>query len=203
MPLFRRSLTLLERITEEFYQTGNSLDDFLKDGTEEEQKRFRLYYRRLEKKFSPEEFRIDINYPVNLLVMATTWCWDSQTNIPVFVRIAENSPNINLKILNKDQYPFLIDRINDRERVPQVLMFSKDFYFLDHWVERTTQAYKLYAEVRQEIGWDNSVEDEFLKEYRKRYLKQQKDLELALIQEIRTLLARTDAIQASTSRFFQ
>lgn len=194
---------MLERITEEFYQTGNSLDDFLKEGTEEEQKRFRLYYRKLEKKFSPGEFRIDINSPVNLLVIATTWCWDSQTNVPVFVRIAENSPNINLKIFNKDQYPFLIDRINGGEKVPQVLMFSKDLYFLDRWVERTTQAYKLYAEVRQEIGWDNSVKDEFLKDYRKRYLKQQKDLELALIQEIRTLLARTDAIQASTSRFFQ
>lgn len=194
---------MLERITEEFYQTGGSFDEFLQSGKEDEQERFRLYYRRLEKKFSSEEFRIDLEFPVNLLVIATTWCWDSQTNIPILVRIVEQSPNINLRFFNKDQYPFLIDRINDGEKVPQALIFSQDYQYLDRWVERTTLGYQLYGDVRKEYGWDESVSEEFLKEYRKRYLKQQKNLEYALIQEFRTLLNRTNAIQAATGRFFK
>ncbi|UCG00704.1 MAG: thioredoxin family protein [Candidatus Heimdallarchaeota archaeon] len=194
---------MLERITGEFYQTGDTFDEFLQSGTEDEQERFNLYYRRLEKKFSPEEFRIDLNYPVNLLVLATTWCWDSKTNVPVFIRIAEHSPNVNLKIFNKDRYPFLVDKINGGEKVPQVLIFSQDYQYLDRWVERTTLGYQLYGDVRKEYGWDESVADEFLKDYRKKYLKQQKDLEKALIQETRTLLTRIDAIQAATGRFFK
>lgn len=194
---------MIERITEEFYLKGESFNDFLKVGTEEEQQRFQLYYRRLDKKFAPEEFLIELKHPINLLMLATTWCWDSQTNVPVFVRIAEHSPNVNLSIYNKDLYPFLIDRINDGEKVPQALIFSKDYYYLDRWVERSTLGYQIYAEVRKEYGWDKNVFDDFLKGYRKKYLKQQKELETALLQEIRTLFNRTDAIQASTTRFFQ
>ena len=194
---------MLERITEEFYQTGNSFDEFLQAGTEDEQERINLYYRRLDKKFTSEDLRIDLTHPVNLLVIATTWCWDSKTNIPVFVRIAEHSPNINLKIFNKELYPFLVDRINGGEKIPQVLVFSKDYHYLDRWVERSTSGYQLYGDVRKEYGWDESVSEQFLKEYRKKFLKQQKELENALIQEVRTLLTRVDAIQAATGRFFK
>jgi hypothetical protein len=194
---------LLELITEEFYQTGTSFERFLKAGTEDEQERISLYYRRLDKKFTPKDFQIDLTHPVNLLVIATTWCWDSKTNVPVFVKLADQNPNINLKIFNKDHYPFLVDRINGGEKVPQVLIFSKDFRYLDRWVERSTAGYQLYGEVRKEYGWNESMSDQFLKEYRKRFLKQQKDLEIGLIQEIRTLLTRADAIQAATGRFFK
>ncbi|MFW9903336.1 MAG: thioredoxin family protein [Candidatus Thorarchaeota archaeon] len=194
---------MLEQITEEFYQTGSSFDEFIQTGTEDEKKRISLYYRRLDKKFTPEDFRIELTHPINLLIMATTWCWDSKTNVPVFVKLAEQNPNINLKIFNKDHYPFLIDRINGREKVPQVLVFSQDFHYLDRWVERSTLGYQLYGEVRKEYGWDESVFEQFLKEYRKKFLKQQKELESSLIQEIRTLLTRTDAIQAATERFFK
>ncbi|MFX0199377.1 MAG: thioredoxin family protein [Candidatus Hodarchaeota archaeon] len=194
---------MLDRITQEFYETGVSFDNFLKSGKEDEHERFTLYYRRLGKKFFPQEFRIDLNYPIHLLLLATTWCWDSKTNVPVIVRLAENSPNVNLKIFNKDHYPFLVDRINGGEKVPQVLVFSKDFFYLDRWVERTTLAYQLYGDVRKEYGWDKNISDIFLKEYRKLYLKKQKEFEKALIEELRTLLFRTDAIQAATARFFK
>ncbi|MFX1515866.1 MAG: thioredoxin family protein [Promethearchaeota archaeon] len=194
---------LLERITEEFYQTGASFEQFLQSGTEDEKDRINLYYRRLGKKFTPEDFRIDLTHPVNLLVIATTWCWDSKTNVPVFVKLADQNPKINLKIFNKDHYPFLVDRINGSEKVPQVIIFSKDFHYLDRWVERSTAGYQLYGEVRKEYGWDESVFDQFLKEYRKRFLKQQKNLEFSLIQEIRRLLTRADAIQEATGRFFK
>ena len=191
---------MLERITEEFFLKGDSFNDFLKLGTEEEQQRFRLYYRRLPKKFSPEEFLIEVKHPINLLMLATTWCWDSQTNVPILIRIAEHNPKINLTIFNKDRFPFIIDRINKGEKVPQALIYSKDFYYIDRWVERTTYAYKLFAEVYEELGWDTEKKSEFIKEYRKRYLKQQKEINLELIQEIKSILKRTDAIQASTMR---
>lgn len=191
---------MMDQITKEFFQTGQSFEDFVKEGTTDEQNRFQLYYDKRAEDISPEEYKIDLVFPVNIVVAATTWCWDSQTNVPILVRIAEHNPKINLTIFNKDRFPFIIDRINKGEKVPQVLIYSKDFYYIDRWVERTTYAYKLFAEVYEELGWDTEKKSEFIKEYRKRYLKQQKEINLELIQEIKSILKRTDAIQASTMR---
>jgi hypothetical protein len=193
-------ITMIEQITEEFFQIGQSFEEFTKNGTTDEQKRIQHYYDKSAKIFSSEDFYIDLDFPVHLIVLATPWCWDCQTNIPILGRIAENSPNIHLKIFNKDKYPFMVDRINNGEKVPQVLVYSKDFYFLDRWVERTTRAYKLYADVFEEFGWNKERKNEFTKEYRKRFLKQQKEIAEALIQEMKLILRRTDTIQASTAR---
>lgn len=191
---------MMDQITKEFFQTGQSFEDFVKEGTTDEQNRFQLYYDKRAEDISPEEYKIDLVFPVNIVVAATTWCWDSQTNVPILVRIAEHNPKINLTIFNKDRFPFIIDRINKGEKVPQALIYSEDFYYIDRWVERTTYAYKLFAEVYEELGWDTEKKSEFIKEYRKRYLKQQKEINLELIQEIKSILKRTDAIQASTMR---
>ena len=191
---------MMDQITKEFFQTGQSFEDFVKEGTPDEQKRSQRYYDKSAKDISPEEYKIDLVFPVNIVIAATTWCWDSQTNVPILVRIAEHNPKINLTIFNKDRFPFIIDRINNGEKVPQALIYSKDFYYLDRWVERTTYAYKLFAEVYEELGWDKEKKNEFIKEYRKRYLKQHKEINLAVIEEINSILKRTDAVQASTMR---
>ncbi|MHA1975235.1 MAG: thioredoxin family protein [Candidatus Hodarchaeales archaeon] len=188
---------MIERITHSFFQKGMIFEEFIQEGTKDERERFQLYYRKVEKKFSPEQLRIKLENEVNLLLLATPWCWDSQTNVPIIVRIAENSPKINLSIFNKDKYPFLIDKINGGEKVPQLLFFSKDYYYLDRWVERPTKTYQLYGELRKELGWES---EGFVKEYRKRFLKIQKELEESLIEEIKTLSVRADAIQNATGR---
>lgn len=194
---------MLDRITEEFYNTGHSFDEFLESATDDERKRAQLYYTKCEKKFSPEDYRIELKHPINLLAVGTNWCWDSQTHIPILVRIAEHNPKINLRIFNKDQYPFLINKINGGEKVPQVLVFTQDFYYLTRWIERSTPAYQLVAELRKKIGWDEENSKAFVKEFRKQFLRNQKEMEEAFIQEIRTLLTRTDAIQGTTSRLYK
>lgn len=192
---------MFDRITKEFFDSGKSFDEFLEDATEDEAKRFQLYFRKSAKKFSSEQFRVDVDYPINLLVAATTWCWDSQTNLPILVHIANNSPNITLKIFNKDEYPFLVTKVNDGEKVPQMLVFTQDFYYLDRWVERSTLAYQLYAKFRKEYGWSEEAKDEFLKHYRAAYLRDQQNIEQKVIDEVHTLLKRADSISSATSRF--
>lgn len=118
---------MMDQITKEFFQTGQSFEDFVKEGTPDEQNRLQLYNDRNVKDISPEEYKIDLDFPVNIVVAATTWCWDSQTNVPILVRIAKHNPKINLTIFNKDRFPFIIDRINKGEKVPQALIYSMDF----------------------------------------------------------------------------
>ncbi len=191
---------MIDRITYNFFSEGMTFNDFLKDATEDHRKRLEYYYDKSAKKHVPEDFRIDTKYPINLLVLATTWCWDSQTNVPIIAHIAENSPNITMKIMNKDHLPFMVTKVNNGEKVPQVLVFTEDFYYLDRWVERSTKAYLLYSEYRKKFGWEEENKDAFLKQYRKAYLKEQVDIEKTVIEEIRTLVTRADAISGSTAR---
>ncbi len=177
-----------------------SFEDFLKDATEDDRKRFLYYHDKSAKKHSPEFFRIELKYPINLLVLATTWCWDSQTNVPILTHIAEQSPNINMTLMNKDHLPFMVTKVNNGEKVPQVLVFTEDFHYLDRWVERSTRAYLLYAEYRKKYGWSEETKDEFVKQYRKAFLKHQIEIEESVVNEIRTLLTRADAISASSPR---
>ena len=191
---------MLDKISKEFYESGTTFDEFLKLGPEDDAKRTKLYYSKVEKNYSSEDFFIDLKHPVNLLLIATNWCWDSQTNVPIIVHLAENNPNINLRIFDKDKYTFLADKINNGEKIPQLLLYTKDFYYLDRWVERSTQGYKLYADMREQYGWKEENISEFIKQYRKEFLRQQKSLERASLDEIKGLLRRADQIQRATAR---
>jgi hypothetical protein len=191
---------MLEKITKEFFLSGKSYDEFLKEGKEDEIKRTQLYYSKIEKNFSHEDFYVELEHPVKLMLIATNWCWDSQTNVPLIVHLAKNNPDISLRIFNKDYYPFLADRINKGEKVPQLLFYSKDFYYLDRWVERSTAGYKLYADIRKQYGWTEEANPDFIKEYKKQFLQQQKSIERAALDEIQSLLRRIDQIQRATRR---
>jgi len=190
----------IDRITYNFFNKGMTFEEFLKDATEDDRKRFLYYHDKSAKKHSTESFRINLKYPINLLVLATTWCWDSQTNLPILAHIADHSPNINMRLMNKDHLPFMVTKVNNGEKVPQVLVFTEDFYYLDRWVERSTRAYLLYAEYRKKFGWSEETKDEFVKQYRKAFLKHQIEIEKSVIKEIRALLTRADAISATTHR---
>ncbi|MHA1977134.1 MAG: thioredoxin family protein [Candidatus Hodarchaeales archaeon] len=191
---------MVERITYNFFNRGMTFEEFLKEATEDDRKRFLYYYDKSAKKHSPESFRIDLKYPLNILVMATVWCWDCQTNLPILTHIAEHSPNINMKFMNKDHLPFMVTKVNNGEKIPQVLVYTEDFHYLDRWVERSTRAYLLYAEYRKKYGWSEETTDQFVKEYRKAFLKHQTEIEESVIEEMRTLFTRADAISGSTAR---
>ena len=42
-------------------------------------------------------------------IITEGWCGDSSQNVPIIARIAESSPNIDLKLLLRDENPELID----------------------------------------------------------------------------------------------
>ncbi|MHA1206988.1 MAG: hypothetical protein ACTSSO_05415 [Candidatus Hodarchaeales archaeon] len=45
---------MLEKISKEFYDSGTTFDEFLKEGTEDEAKRTQLYYSKSAKNFTPD-----------------------------------------------------------------------------------------------------------------------------------------------------
>ncbi|MFX1513073.1 MAG: thioredoxin family protein [Promethearchaeota archaeon] len=198
----------MEKITEEFFNTGMSFNDYLdRMETEDDKKRTKRYHDRITKNFTPKQLKIDIENQLHLVVIVATWCWDCKANVPVFERIVENSPNLAIKYFIKEElqedpiHKKLLSKINGSERIPQLLIFSKDFYFIDRWVERSTKTYQLYIEYRNRYGWEKENKDVFIREYRKAYLRMQKKIEETVIDEVHRMLRKANIISDATYRY--
>lgn len=60
-------------------------------------------------------------------VITEAWCGDSAQNTPVIAKIAEASPNINLRLLFRDQHPEIIDRFltNGSRSIPKLICVNE------------------------------------------------------------------------------
>ncbi len=198
----------MEKISKEFFETGISFKEYLdRMESEDDKKRTKRYYERVAKHFTSEQLKIDVQNHLYLVGIVATWCWDCKTNIPVLMHIAENSTNITLKLFIKENlqedpsHKGLIAKINGSERIPQLLVFSKDLHYIDRWVERPIKGHQLYTEYKKHYGWDKGNFDTFLKEYRKAYLNQKKEIDQMVIEEVHRMLEKADALSEATSRY--
>lgn len=62
------------------------------------------------------------------IVLAETWCGDGAQNIPVIAKIAELSPNIELKIILRDENPEVMEAYltNGSKSIPKLICFDAE-----------------------------------------------------------------------------
>ena len=144
--------------------------------------------------------KITCDYNVNILALVDNHCWDCQFYIPVLQRLSENTPNIELRLLNTKDSGDIHLTVNGGKKSPYVMFYSQDGYLVDTWVERPTIVYQLYANLRKTIGFDDSRKDEFLHEYRKAFLKDQETFYRAAAEELFQKICRVSAIQGTSKR---
>ena len=80
------------------------------------------------------------------------WCGDCVAQGPMLARIAEASPMIDLKWLDRDEHDDLSERvtINAGQRVPTVLFCAEDFELVGFLGDRTLNRYRAIA--AQQVG---------------------------------------------------
>lgn len=63
---------------------------------------------------------------VTWLVLTETWCGDAAHVIPIINKVAELNPNINLKLVFRDEHPELMDRFltNGGKSIPKLIMIN-------------------------------------------------------------------------------
>ena len=63
----------------------------------------------------------------NWVVLAESWCGDGAQNIPVIAKIASLSPNIDLKIVLRDENPELMQNYltNGSKSIPKLICFKE------------------------------------------------------------------------------
>jgi hypothetical protein len=76
-----------------------------------------------------------------LLVIAEDWCGDASNTVPVIARLAESVPNLEMRIVRRDNNPELMGRhLTDGSRsIPVVIVLDPDARPLGHWAPRPAE----------------------------------------------------------------
>ncbi|MCO6501433.1 MAG: thioredoxin family protein [Vicingus serpentipes] len=79
-----------------------------------------------------------LNDPLTWIVLAESWCGDAAQNIPVFAKIAEGNPNINLRIVLRDENPQLMNQYltNGSKSIPKLICVDENLKELGTWGPR-------------------------------------------------------------------
>lgn len=76
--------------------------------------------------------------PLRLLVLSADWCLDAANIVPLLARLAEAVPGLDLRQLDRDEYPDVMDRyLTDGTRsIPMVIGLDPAFHEIGHWGPR-------------------------------------------------------------------
>ena len=86
-----------------------------------------------------------INVKQTWLVITEPWCGDAAQSLPFFNKIAENSENIELKIVLRDENPELMDSFltYGSRSIPKLIILDKNLEVVNHWGPRSKAATKV------------------------------------------------------------
>ena len=73
-----------------------------------------------------------------LLVLAADWCGDASNTVPVLAKLAEQVPGMELRVLERDQFPEVMDRYltNGTRSIPIAIALDVELRELGHWGPR-------------------------------------------------------------------
>jgi hypothetical protein len=74
----------------------------------------------------------------HLLVLLEDWCGDAVNTIPVIARLVDGSPNIDMRVLRRDEHVGLMDEhLTDGKRaIPIVMVLDDEFREAGWWGPR-------------------------------------------------------------------
>jgi len=77
----------------------------------------------------------------NLIAIAEDWCGDASNLVPIFARLAEASPLIDLRIVKRDEHPELMDLYltNGSRSIPVVVIMDEAFQPVGRWGPRPAE----------------------------------------------------------------
>ncbi|HEU5040699.1 MAG TPA: thioredoxin family protein [Gemmatimonadales bacterium] len=76
-----------------------------------------------------------------LLVIAEDWCGDAVNTVPILARLADATPGLELRIIQRDANPAVMDRYltNGSRSIPIVIALDEEFRELGHWGPRPNE----------------------------------------------------------------
>lgn len=97
------------------------------------------------------------------LVITEGWCGDAAQNVPIISKMANESTNIELQFILRDEHPEIMNLFltNGARAIPKLIAFDADFNVLFIWGARPTAATKMVADYKAIHG---KLDQEFKKD---------------------------------------
>ena len=101
----------------------------------------------------------------HLLVLSEDWCGDAVNTVPIVARLAERCPNLDLRVLARDENPDIMDaHLTGSSRSIPVIIVLDDLFeergwwgprptVLQHWVSGQGQLLEKSARYREARTW--------------------------------------------------
>jgi hypothetical protein len=126
-------------------------EDFLKKhGTEAHQQRWANMEPRVQLTAEQRELVGGFVREMNVFCLSGAWCGDCVNQVPILKRIAEASPKVTLRLLDREANPALRDALvmNGGARVPAVVFLSEDWQVCGVAGDRVVAYYRQMAKDR-------------------------------------------------------
>ncbi|RMF55622.1 MAG: thioredoxin family protein [Calditrichaeota bacterium] len=93
-----------------------------------------------------------INQPQLWMVLTEAWCGDSAQTLPILAKMTECNPNIQLRILLRDENLDIMDQYltNGTRGIPKLVAFDEVGNELFTWGPRPREAAELYRQLKAE-----------------------------------------------------
>jgi hypothetical protein len=92
----------------------------------------------------------------HLLVVAETWCSDAYNSVPHLARLADESPNLSLRVVRKERAAGLLDayQVDGKGRIPLVVLLDENLAERGVWIERPAALRAHVAKLREDASAD-------------------------------------------------
>lgn len=147
--------TMIDNLLEQGLTTGPKQSDEMTHYTKMNVQRMKRLDKTIELNSSLKNTIDKIDRPWIWLVLTEAWCGDAAQNIPVINKIAEASPNIELKLILRDEYPDIMDAYltNGGRSVPKLIcLHAKTLEEVGTWGPRAGDFQ------RKAMEWKNNPE---------------------------------------------
>ncbi|AWX44125.1 hypothetical protein HME9304_01125 [Flagellimonas maritima] len=92
---------------------------------------------------------------LTFLVISESWCGDASPSLPVLNKIADLNPNIEFKIVLRDENPELMDSFltNGSRSIPKLIIWDRENdHIIGEWGPRSSFATKLVEDYKRKNG---------------------------------------------------
>lgn len=116
------------------------------------------------------------------VVIAEDWCGDATNTVPVLARWAEMAPNVELRILRRDEHREVMDRYlsNGARSIPVVVMLTEAMDELGWWGPRPAELQAWVLEQRRA----GRTKQDYYPEVRRWYAKDKGETTLREVLEV-------------------
>jgi hypothetical protein len=128
-----------------WWNTGLTWERYLADEIVEHRGLWEGVYRKSKTPTWALEELDEIGRHWNLIAIAEDWCGDASNLVPIFVRLAEASQWIDLRVVKRDEHPDLMDLYltNGSRSIPIVVIMDEEYRPLGRWGPRPAELQEL------------------------------------------------------------